>query len=200
MRIYYNKDFSGMQKKNIKKWINLYKKQLAGSAMFTRNNSFVSKIVSWASKINSDEVFVPSHTASLILIGESIYVFDMKPPEPTLTLLEDYIFSTKDVFQIFLRDFELNIDIFSKNIVERMNRKYPLFSAFQSVFKKISFQWSKDINKKDRAEHCSEVHLVELQRQGYYLEYDANDTTPEDLITIFENVKATKGELQNANK
>lgn len=175
MKIYYNKDFA-RSKDQINKWIFLNKYRLAGSAIFTKNNTFISKAISWACHNEYPENdFNPSHVGSLILIANDIYIFDMKPPKANITKLEDYLLNTKDDFMLIIRDFELDIEKFSFDICKRINQNYGYLSAIQSACKYLWFPFR---------EHCSEVHLKELQIQNLFLDENANKITPENLLRI----------------
>lgn len=107
----------------------------------------------------------------------------MKPPKPTLTKFEDYLANTKDEYLLVMRNFELDTETFSLGILSRVNQRYGYLSAIQSAFKYLWYPLR---------EHCSEIHLKELQKQGLFKEEDANETTPEDLKEI---LLAYKGDL-----
>ena len=136
----------------------------------------MSKVISWvcSGKAESKD-FVPSHVGSLILAGGHVYLFDMKPPRPTLTRFDEYLANTKDEFMLVLRNFSVDTEKFSLNILSRLNKPYGYLSAIQSAFKYMFWGFK---------EHCSEIHLKALQDQGLFKEYDANKTTPEDLKEI----------------
>lgn len=181
---HYNSAFAGMSKEQIGQFCNLNEFRLVGSALFAKNKSFVSKLVSWVCKGKAkDEIFVPSHVGSLILCGGHVYLFDMKPPKPTLTKFEDYLANTKDEYLLVMRNFTLDTEAFSLGILSRVNQRYGYLSAIQSAFKYLWYPLR---------EHCSEIHLKELQKQGLFKEEDANETTPEDLKEI---LLAYKGDL-----
>lgn len=165
-----------MKREHLEKWIKLYKMQLVGSAIFTQNNgSLISRLISKVTQEDCTDSFVPSHVGSLVLIGGNVYIFDMKPPKAKLTRLEDYILKTKDIFVIVMRNFELNTEEFSVNVCERVNQNYGYLSAIQSAFKWLWYPLR---------EHCSEIHLKELQKQGLFPGHDPNETTPEDMYHI----------------
>lgn len=179
---HYNSAFAGMSKEQIGQFCNLNEFQLVGSALFAKNKSFVSKLVSWVCKGKAkDEIFIPSHVGSLILCGGHVYLFDMKPPKPTLTKFEDYLANTKDEYLLVMRNFALDTEAFSLGILSRVNQRYGYLSAIQSAFKYLWYPLR---------EHCSEIHLKELQKQGLFKEEDANETTPEDLKEILLAYKA----------
>jgi|GEM_PF-1691270 len=150
--------------------------KLAGSAVFTRNKSLVSKIVSSVCRGKCDkEEWIPSHVGSLVLMGGGVYLFDMKPPKATLTKLKNYIKETNDDFIIVMRDFELDVEKFSFNICDRNKNYYGYISAVQSAFKWLWYPLR---------EHCSEIHLKELNEQKLFTQYKPNNTTPKDLLEI----------------
>lgn len=181
MTNHYNTAFAGMTKEEITNFCGLNEYQLVGSALFAKNKSVVSKVVSWVCKGKAkDEKFIPSHVGSIVLTGGHLYLFDMKPPKPTLTRLDKYLATTKDEYLLVMRNFALDIETFSVNIIQRMNKRYGYLSAIQSAFK---FLWW------GLREHCSEIHLKELQAQGLFKAYNANKTTPEDLKEILLNYK-----------
>lgn len=181
---HYNSAFSGMSREEIRQFCDLNEFQLIGSALFAKNESIVSKLVSWVCKGKAkDEKFIPSHVGSLILCGGHIYLFDMKPPKPTLTKFEDYLATTKDEYLLVMRNFGIDTEKFSLGILSRINQRYGYLSAIQSAFK---FLWY------PLREHCSEIHLKELQEQGLFTNENANETTPEDLKEI---LLAYKGDI-----
>lgn len=171
-QIHYNTAFEGMSLEQIEKWINIYRERLIGSAIFTKNNSITSKIVRWAEKLGHKcENFTPSHTGSIIEYNGEIYSFDMKPLKAKVTRLADYIYNTKDDFVIMLRDFDLDTFMFSKNIAYHIGEFYPFLSAIGSVLPSFETKYRN---------HCSELHLRELQKQDIYTELDP-ECTPDSL-------------------
>lgn len=176
VHVHYNTAFENMTEDQIKQFCKLRQIDLVGSAVFVKNKAFVSKVISWvcSGKAESKD-FVPSHVGSLILAGGHVYLFDMKPPRPTLTRFDEYLANTKDEFMLVLRNFSVDTEKFSLNILSRLNKPYGYLSAIQSAFKYMFWGFK---------EHCSEIHLKALQDQGLFKEYDANKTTPEDLKEI----------------
>lgn len=169
---HYNTAFEGMTKEQIEKWIDLKKERFVGSAVFTSNKSTISKLVRWAENRGKEKhSFVPSHVGSVVMQDGKVYIFDMKPPKATKTLLSEYIYNTKDEFVIVLRDFMLDTQMFSANILEYEGRLYPYLSAIRSICKLIPSKW---------ARHCSELHLRELQKQGLFTELNP-EITPLEL-------------------
>lgn len=181
MVLHYNTAFESLTPETIEDFVEQNKNTLVGSAVFVKNAAFISKLISWVcSGKAQDKNFIPSHVGSLVMVGGQVYLFDMKPPKPTLTHFVDYLKNTKDEFLLVMRDFKLDTEAFSLEIVNRMNKRYGYLSAIQSAFKYMYYGFR---------EHCSEIHLKALQAQGLFWGYDANKTTPEDLKEILLNEK-----------
>lgn len=176
VHVHFNTAFKDMTKEQLTQYCGLNEYGLVGSAIFVKNKSLMSKIISkvCAGKAQSKD-FVPSHIGSLILCGGHVYLFDMKPPKPTLTRLDEYLATTKDEYMLVMRNFALDTEKFSLDILSRLNNKYGYLSAIQSAFKWLWYPLR---------EHCSEIHLKALQAQGLFKEHSANATTPEDLKEI----------------
>ena len=174
--------FEKMTKEQITNYCKAHELELVGSAIFVKNKAFISKVISWvcSGKAESKD-FVPSHVGSLIFAGGYVYLFDMKPPRPTLTRLDEYLSQTKDNFILVMRNFNVNTEKFSLEILSRINKPYGYLSAIQSAFKYMFWGFK---------EHCSEIHLKALQAQGLFKKYNANKTTPEDLKEILFNYTA----------
>lgn len=176
LQIHYNTAFKDMTEEQIKQFCILREFGLIGSAVFVKNKSFISKMVSWVCSGKAEtKDFVPSHVGSLILVGGHVYIFDMKPPRPTLTRFDDYLINSQDEFMLVMRNFAINTEAFSLEVLKRYNKPYGYLSAIQSAFKYMRWGFK---------EHCSEIHLKALQAQGLFTKYDANETTPEDLKEI----------------
>lgn len=175
IQIHFNSAFKNMSLEQITKWIKLNHKRLIGSAIFTRNTSITSKIVQWAEKWKCKGCeFTPSHVGSIIEYNGEVYLFDMKPLHATIQPLVTYLHETKDEFALVLRNFNLDTNMFSKNILEHNNEFYPFMSAIRSVFTKRESKWRR---------HCSELHLRELQKQDLYKEINS-EITPDELWHI----------------
>lgn len=153
----------------------------AGGALFTKNKSILSKtICSLTAKYSKLKRFIPSHVGSIILLDGILYVFNMIPLKAYIQRLDEYLATTEDDFVILTRDFELDVAQFSKYLFNKVGEKYGYFSALQCGIKNIS--WIPN-----RTEHCSELHILALQQQGYCLDIVADDMTPvedyEKLLT-----------------
>ena len=72
-KIHFNTAFENMSEKDINTWIVFNRKRLVGSAVFTCNDSFTSKVVRWAENWGEKdkEKFTPSHTGSIIEYDKS---------------------------------------------------------------------------------------------------------------------------------
>ena len=179
-RIVYNKsEFVNMAKKNLDLWVTIHKRRLIGSAVFTANNSIVSKIVSWASNLSKKEQgFIPSHVGSIIEVENNLFVFNMQPPRASMTPLVNYLLFTDNNYELVMRDFELNEKMFSANIFYHLDEFYPYLSALRSVFTKRNTKW---------VNHCSELHLRELQKQGLYKNVNP-ECTPLELYEVLKGI------------
>lgn len=175
-KVHFNTAFEGMNELEINTWIVFNRKRLIGSALFTCNHSCVSKIVCWAENWGekNKKKFTPSHTGSIIEYDKKLYVFDMKPPKATITPLSNYLLYTKDTYALVLRDFNIDEKMFSANIAEHLGQLYPFMSAIRSVFTKRQSKWRN---------HCSELHLRELQKQGLFKGINP-EITPDELYKI----------------
>lgn len=173
--------FKNMEREAFYLWVHEHKKELVGSAIFTKNNSLCSKIVSWAEKIHdkSKEVFIPSHTGSIIEKDGELYIFDMKPPKASVQPLTRYLLATNDDYVLMLRNFPLDTFMFSQNMIYHIGEFYAYLSALRSVLTK---RQTKYVN------HCSELHLRELQRQNLFLSINP-EITPNELLELFRKPK-----------
>ena len=175
-KIYKKYEFKCMDESLLNSWIVWHKKKLIGSAIFTLNNSLVSKIVSWASnwsKSSSDK-FIPSHVGSIIEKDGNLFVFNMQPPKASMTPLVNYLLYTDNDYQLVMRDFELNSKWFSEDIIFHLGEFYPYLSAIRSVLTKRS---TKFVN------HCSELHIRELQKQSLFKNFNP-ECTPLELYEL----------------
>jgi hypothetical protein len=174
-------DFKNMEREAFYIWVYEHKEQLIGSAIFTRNNKFGSKLVSWVQKIHdkAKDDFVPSHTASIIEKDGQLYLFDMKPPKASIQPLTRYLLATDDDYVLMLRNFPLDTFMFSQNMIYHIGEFYAYLSALRSVLTKRD---TKFVN------HCSELHFRELQKQGLYPNINP-EITPNELLTLFRKPK-----------
>ena len=164
-----------MQPKMLRTWLAIHKNRLIGSAIFTSNNSLVSKIVSWASTLGKDKkTFVPSHVGSIIEKDGNLFVFNMMPPYATMTPLANYLILTDNDYQLVMRDFDLDTKWFSEDIYFHLGEFYPYLSALRSVLTK---RQTKFVN------HCSELHTRTLQKQGLFKGFNP-ECTPLELYEL----------------
>lgn len=178
-KVHFNTAFQGLSEDDINTWIVFNRKRLIGSAIFTKNDSAVSKIVSWAEGWgNKKAVFKPSHTGSIIEKDGKLMVFDMKPMRATVTPLANYLLHTRDKYALVIRHFKIDERMFSLNIAEHIGEFYPFMSAVRSVFTKRQTKWRT---------HCSELHLRELQKQGIKTELNP-ECTPLELYEALTKV------------
>ena len=173
---YDKSEFINMTPKMLTTWITIHKQRLIGSAVFTSNNSIISKLVSWASTWGKKADFVPSHVGSIIEQQGNLFVFDMKPPRASMTPLGNFLLYTEDDYKLVMRDFELNDKMFSSNIAYHLNQAYPYLSALRSVFTKRQSKWQT---------HCSELHLRMLELSNYKVPKGFNlECTPLELYNL----------------
>lgn len=175
VKLYDNNIFYELPLSEFLVFTNSNREKLIGSAVFTRNQSITSKVVSAFEGIKcKDKAFIPSHTGSIIEDKGNLYIFNMKPLKASKILLKDYVRTTKDDYIIVLKDFKLDNYMFSQNILEHEGEFYPFFSAIRSVFSKRNSKWRR---------HCSELHLRELQKQGIMRDINP-EITPDELFHI----------------
>lgn len=167
--------FKKMSFDEIEKWIDENKKQLIGSAIFTKNKSITSKIVRWAEGFKCKQKgFIPSHTGAIIEYLGDLYIFDVKPMRSKVQLLKDYLLYTNEDYILYLRDFELDTKMFSLNCIYHIGDFYPFMSAIRSVFTK---------RQTKNAQHCSEFVLREWQKQGLFRDVNA-EISPDELLHL----------------
>lgn len=174
-KIYDKSEFINMTPDMLNTWITIHKQRLIGSAIFTSNNSIISKLVSWASTWGKKADFVPSHVGSIIEHQGNLFVFDMKPPRASMTPLGNFLLYTEDNYKLVMRDFELNTKWFSSDMIFHINEFYPYLSAIRAVFTKRN---TKFVN------HCSELHARLLQRQDLLKDFNP-ECTPLELYEVF---------------
>lgn len=184
MKEYTKNDFKSMPREDFYLWIMENHQSLIGSAIFTANNSITSKIVRLAQKLHDKQKseFIPSHTGSIIEKDGMLYLFDMKPPKAKIQSLTRYLLATKDDYILVLRDFPIDTNMFSLNILDRVNDGYAYMSAIRSVFTKLPSKYK---------QHCSEIHLRELQKQRLFIDVN-KEITPNELLMLFRRPKTER--------
>lgn len=176
--VHFNTAFKGMTREKIELWIKLNKRKLVGSAIFSRNDSLVSKLVQWAEKLHEESnKFVPSHVGGIVEYEGKLYVIDMIPPMCKSTPLVDYLLNSKSDYAVVIRDFRLSGKMFSKNLIEYNGTLYPFLSAIRSVFTKRESKLKK---------HCSELVLREYQKQNLFKNVNP-EITPLELWNLMTN-------------
>lgn len=161
-------------------WLNWHKQGLIGSAIFTSNESFISKLVSWAESIkNKDAEFKPSHVGSIVEQDNNLFVFNMQPPRASMTPLSNFLLYTNCDYKLVLRDFDINTQMFSANLIFHLGEFYAYLSALRSVFTKRRTKYVR---------HCSEMHITELQKQGLFTDFNP-ECTPLELYELLTNDK-----------
>ena len=98
----------------------------------------------------------------------------MCPPKAYIQPLINYLLYSKDTYAIVIREFPLSTKMFSANILYHLGEFYPYLSALRSVFTKRKSKWRN---------HCSELHLIELQKQGLYKDINP-EITPAELFEL----------------
>ena len=173
--IHYKSAFKDLTPEQLDGWLQVNKKQLIGSAIFTRNNRITSKIVRWAERLRTGcKGFVPSHTGAIIEYQNDLYIFDVKPLRSRVQLLKYYLLYTDEDYILYLRDFDLDTKMFSLNCIYHIGDWYPFGSAIRSVLTK---------RKTKNSRHCSEFYITELQKQGLFS--NANpEITPDELLHL----------------
>lgn len=176
----YDKNFFRMMlREELKEWIKNNYTNLIGSAIFTKNNSLTSKIVSWAESWGKKKnKFIPSHTGSIIEVNKELYIFDMKPPKASMQPLFNYLYASRDEFILILRNFDINTYTFNNFLLFHVGEVYPYLSAIRSVFTKRQTKWKN---------HCSELHARLLDLCGCKFPDNFNfECTPLELLDFLK--------------
>lgn len=174
-KVYKKTEFVNMTPEMLNTWIAWHKNKLIGSAIFTSNNSLVSKIISWASTWGKKKTgFIPSHIGSIVEKDNNLFVFNMQPPKASMTPLTNYLLYTKNDYQLVMRDFDIDTKWFSSDIIFHLGEFYPYLSALRSVFTKRATRF---------VNHCSELHIRLLQRQGLFTDFNP-ECTPFELYEL----------------
>lgn len=175
---------------NPEKFVSHNRKKLIGGSVFTSGSNIISRLISKFTKKGNDD-FTPSHVGQIIKINDVIYVFDMKPPVPKITEIHQWIREQKDDFKVILRPYDIDADKFSINVIKRANKRYPFWSAIQCLLK-INYELPTPKDEDEaiakKAEHCSEITIVEYQKCGYFKDINANKATPESVFELFKSL------------
>lgn len=180
-QIHFKSAFKDISEEELDKWLDFNKTRLIGSAIFTCKDSLTSNLVRWGerhlfAKTGDKSSFVPSHTGSIINYTGKLYIFDMKPLRASVQPLKEYLLYTDEDYCLVMRDFPLDTAMFSLNLQFHIGDFYPYLSALRSVFTK---------RKTKNSRHCSECHLIELQKQGIYKDVNP-EITPEELFKLLK--------------
>lgn len=165
---------------NLNKWMDENKKQLIGSCIFTKkDNNIISNIIAGMTKGSSYEnEFIPSHVGTIFEKDGELKVLNVLAPKATVSDLRDIINTYKGKLVLCLRNFNINTERFSNEIAKYEGIKYGFLSAFQTIFEKIEIK---------EGFHCSEVHFLELQKEGLFKGINANKITPNTLLRLLVN-------------
>ena len=179
MAKYFKKEFfEKMSRARLCKWFRDNSSKLIGSAIATKSGLNLSKLICKLSEKRSIlNGFIPSHIGSIVVENGMLYLFNMKPPRAEKIRLLEYILTTKEDFVIILRDFDLDVELFSRNILEYDGKKYAYLSALQCISKYI--EWLPNIG-----DHCSELHARYLQKQGYLKGVHCDNLTPVEVYEM----------------
>ena len=180
--VYDEQFFKKMSSKEVNDWIKRNYKLLIGSAIFTKNNSLTSKVVSWAESWGkkNKEQFIPSHTGSIVEKEGKLYVFHMKPIKAFIQPLDEYLLKTNDIYKVVLRTFQIDTFMFSQNILFHDGEFYPFLSAIRSVFTKWKTKYRM---------HCSELHARMIDLSGGKIFSHFNfECTPQELLEYLLNI------------
>lgn len=178
---HYKSALQDISEEELDKWLEFNKTRLIGSAIFTCQNSWTSKLVRWGERhlfAKPEEVtkFVPSHTGSIIEYMGELYIFDMKPLRASVQPLKDYLLYTDEDYCLVMRDFPIDTVMFSLNLQFHIGEFYPYFSALRSVFTKRQSKWNM---------HCSELHARMLDLCGHKFPEGFNfECTPDELFQV----------------
>lgn len=172
--IYDKYTFAKMSPELLNQWIYWYKNKLVGSAIFTKNDTFLSKLISYVESIGKKADFKPSHVGSIVEKEGNLYVFNMMPPRASMTPLANFLLYSEDDYKLVIRNFELNTKMFSANIIFHLGEFYAYLSALRSVITKRRTKYVR---------HCSEMHVTELQKQDLFTDFNP-ECTPLELYEL----------------
>lgn len=170
---------------NLDKWLSENKKQLIGSCIFTRrdDNIMANIIANFTKGSSYENEFVPSHIGTIFEKDGELKVLNILAPKTTVSNLRDILNTYKGKLVLCLRDFHINTENFSNAIAKYEGMEYGFLSAFQTIFENIEIK---------EGLHCSEVHLLELQKEGLFKGINANKITPNTLLRLLVNEKFKK--------
>lgn len=165
---------------NLDKWIDENHDRLIGSCIFTKKpQNIISRLIARCTTGSSfKNEFVPSHAVTIFEKDGEIKILNIISPKAVVESLKEYLEKFEGNYIIYLRDYKVDTERFSQNAASLEGTKYGFLSAAQSVFKGIEF--------KSRY-HCSEVQMLELQKEGLFKGINANKITPNTLMHLLIN-------------
>lgn len=165
---------------NLDNWIAENQEKLVGSCIFTQKDDELSKlIVAFTTGSSYKNEFVPSHTATIFEKNGEMKILNILAPKATVSSLKDFLKNFKGRYILYLRDYNINPERFSESVASYEGMKYGFLSAMQSVLiKGIEFK---------KGYHCSEVQVLEMQKEGLLKGIDANKITPNTLMHLLIN-------------
>lgn len=165
---------------DLDKWIEDNHERLIGSCVFTQKekNQITKFIVKHTTGTSFKNEFVPSHVGTIFEQDGKIKILNILAPKAEVHDLKDFLRNYKGKYILYLRDYDLNTDRFSKSVASYKGISYGYLSAFQSLLKGFDFK---------KGYHCSEVQLIEMQKEGLFKGINANKITPNTLMHLLIN-------------
>lgn len=167
---------------NLDDWIKQNKEQLIGSCCFTKkgNDLFADIIANFTTGSSLPNEFIPAHIGSIFEKNGELRVLNIVAPKASTISLKEYISNYKGKFLLYLRDYKINTDEFSKQMQKYEGMEYSYLSAIQTLFRNFNIK---------EGIHCSEAQVLAMQRQGLLKGVDANKITPTTLLRVLMNEK-----------
>ena len=164
----------------IDNWIAQNQDKLVGSCIFDRKKDFVSKLIEVNTLASDcDNKFVPAHAAPIYRDEDGIFkVLQIESPYVYSINLKDYLMNPKKETVIYLRDFDINEERFTKNVKKYLGLPYSFADAAQSISGLITF---------DYGIFCSKGYTEAIQKEGKFKNINAGDITPHTLIHLLTN-------------
>lgn len=169
---------------DLDKLIDENKERLVGSCLFTkRENKAVSDLIVDLTRgsLFKNE-FVPSHVSTIFEKDGVLKVLNLAAPKAIVSNLKDTLKDYKGKLVLYLRDYDIDPKRFSESIAKYEGVEYSNLSAIQTLFN-IEFK---------EGLHCSEVHLLEMQKEGLLKSLNANKITPNTLLRLLINERFKK--------
>ena len=173
-------DKNYIEKYGIENWYYDNFERLPGSCIFDKDDSNVSKIIrKYTNTSKCDSEHLPSHATPIYLDKDGSIKrlqVDNKPGVHAEDFIS-YLKATDRNYIIYLRDFDMDVEKFSDNMMNFIGQPYGYISAVQTV---LPF----DI---DGGLHCSESYIKGIQDQGIFKKVNANKITPHTLLHLLVN-------------